>query len=189
MLLYHGSSKSDLKTLLPFVADHGKPYVYFSTDEVSAAFYAVNRIDRPFYWFPYGYDANGKPVYTEVFPNAFAESYSNKYGYLYVCEQDEKKLLRFPSNPNMRLAVDPVPVHHAERIENLYTWFLQHEHDGRLAIQRYSELSPAVLSLWHGIVLEELQSACAIHSLENPYARFVQEKIPSVWERFLIESE
>jgi len=189
MLLYHGSSKSDLKTLRPSTADHGKPYVYFSTDEVTAAFYAVNAVERPFYWFPYEYDACGKPVYTEVFPNAFTEAYANKAGYLYVCEQDEKKLLRFPSNPNLRLAVEPVAVHHAERIDNLHAWFLQRERDGRLAVQRFGELSPATLSLWHGIVLEELHNACASGTLENPFARFVQEKMPAVWERFLLESE
>ncbi len=47
MLLYHGSSKTDLLTLQPSIADHGKPYVYFSTSEVAAAFFAASPGYRP----------------------------------------------------------------------------------------------------------------------------------------------
>lgn len=189
MLLYHGSSTGDLRTLQPFTADHGKPYVYLTTDEVSAAFYAVSLVLRPYYWFPYGYDPNGKPFYSELYPNAFAETYRNQSGYLYTCEADDKKLLRFASNRNTRLSVEPVPVLRAERIDNLYDWFLQREKDGCLVIQRFSNFTQEALSLWHEIVLEELREVCGSGSLENDYARFVREKLPAVWARFLRESE
>ena len=189
MLLYHGSSTSDLKTLNPFTADHGKPYVYFSTDAVSAGFHAVSLVERPFYWFPYGYDASGKPFYSEVYPNAFADAYQNKAGFIYVCDIEDKRLLRFPSNQNTRLSTEPVAVSRIERIDNLYAWFLQREHDGKLVIQRFSELTTDALSLWHGMVLEELRSACSKGTTQNAYARFVQQKMPTVWERYLRESD
>ena len=51
MLLYHGSSKNELNTLQPFTANHGKPYVYFSTSEIAAAFFAASPVQRPYYWF------------------------------------------------------------------------------------------------------------------------------------------
>ena len=50
----------------PFTADHGKPYVYFSTSDISAAFYATRVIDRPYYWVPYSYSVQGKITYTEA---------------------------------------------------------------------------------------------------------------------------
>lgn len=188
MLLYHGSSKGDLKTLLPFVADHGKPYVYFSTDDVSAAFHAASVVQRPSYWFPYAYDAVGRAVYTELFPGAFSEAYAGKPGFLYVCEPDEKKLLRFPSNPHLRLSTEPVSVRRCERIENLHDWFLQREREDRLVIRRFQELTPSALSIWHGVVLEALQNSLVSPSAESSYAKFVQEKMPAVWERFLQEN-
>ena len=57
ILLYHGSSTGGIQTLQPFTADHGKPYVYFTTSDVSAALHAARVIERPYYWVPYGYDA------------------------------------------------------------------------------------------------------------------------------------
>jgi len=189
MLLYHGSSTGDLRILQPFTADHGKPYVYLTTDSVSAGFYAASMVERPYYWFPYGYDANGKPFYSELYPGAFPEAYQRKSGYLYVCEADEKKLLRFASNPNTRLSTEPVAVMRCERIPDLYDWFLQQEKEGRLTIQRYSSFTQEALSIWHEMILEELRDACSTGSRDNSYARFVQEKLPAIWSRFLRETE
>lgn len=189
MLFYHGSSRSDLRMLEPFTADHGKPYVYFTTDEVSAGFYAASAVERPYYWFPYGYDPSGKPFYAEIYPSAFTEAYQNKTGYVYTCEVDEKKLLRFASNRNTRMSTEPVAVSHCERIENLHDWFLQREREGRLTIQRFSNFSQEALSLWQEIILEELREVCPGKDKQNSYARFVQEKMPAVWSRYLREEE
>ena len=189
MLFYHGSSLGDLRVLQPFTADHGKPYVYLTTDEVSAGFYAASVVERPYYWFPYGYDPNGKPFYSELYPGAFAEAYQHKPGYLYACELDEKKLLRFASNRNTRMSTEPVVVTRCERIENLHDWFLQREKEGRLTIQRFADFSQEALSLWHEVILEELRDACRENEPDNPYARFVQKKLPVVWNRYLRESD
>ena len=189
ILLYHGSSTGGIQTLRPFVADHGKPYVYFTTSDVSAAFYAARVIDPPYYWVPYGYDPQGRITYTEVWKNAFSEAFSGKSGYLYCCEGDDKQLLRFPTHRSLRLSADAVGVAHCERIDDLQDWFLQRERDGKLIIQRFESLAPAQLSLWHGMVLEELIFNFSGIELDNPYTRFVQEKMPAVWERFLHEAK
>ena len=189
ILLYHGSSTGGIQTLQPFTADHGKPYVYFTTNDVSAAFYASRAVERPYYWVPYGYDAQGKITYTEVWKNAFSEVFAGKTGYLYCCEVDDQKLLRFPTHKSLRLSQEPVAVSHCERIEDLQSWFFQRERDGKLVIQRYESLAPDQLSLWHGMVLEELIESFSGVGAEHPYARFVQEKLPAVWERFLYEAQ
>ena len=189
ILLYHGSSVGGLQTLQPFTADHGKPYVYFSTSDISAAFYAARVIDRPYYWVPYGYSVQGKITYTEVWRNAFQEVFGGKTGYVYCCEADDKNLLKFPTHRSLRLSAEPVAVSHCEKIDNLQDWFLQREREGKLVIQRYESLTPDQLSLWHGMVLEELIESFSGVDFNNPYTRFVQEKLPAVWERFLHEAQ
>ena len=189
ILLYHGSPTGGIQTLQPFTADHGKPYVYFSTSDVSAALYAARAVERPYYWVPYSYDAAGKITYTEVWKNAFAEVFSGKSGYLYCCEADDKKLLRFPTHHSLRLSSEAMPVARAERIENLESWLLQREREGKLVIQRYESLSQDQRSLWHGMVLEELIANFSGAKQDNVYMRFVQEKLPAVWERFLHEAK
>lgn len=189
ILLYHGSSTGGIQTLQPFTADHGKPYVYFTTSDVSAALHAARVIERPYYWVPYGYDAKGRITYTEVWKNAFGEMFSGKKGYVYCCEADEKKLLRFPTHQSVRLSTEPVPVSHCDTIDDLYDWFLRREQEGKLVIQRYDTLEPGQLSLWHGMVLEELIANFSGAKQDNVYMRFVQEKLPAVWERFLHEAK
>jgi hypothetical protein len=189
ILLYHGSPIGGISTLQPFTADHGKPYVYFTTNDISAALYATRVVEKPYYWVPYGYDAQGKITYTEVWKGAFAEVFSGKKGYVYCCEADDKKLLRFPSHQSIRLSAEPVPVSRREEIGDLAAWLCQREQEGRLVIQRYESLAPPQLSLWHGMVLEELMAHFSVSTAENPYVRFVQEKLPAVWEHFLEKAQ
>ncbi|NLI54542.1 MAG: hypothetical protein GX417_09500 [Clostridiales bacterium] len=189
ILLYHGSPTGGIRTLQPFTADHGKPYVYFTTSDVSAALYAARVIERPYYWVPYGYDAQGRITYTEVWKNAFADVFSRKKGYLYCCEADDKALLRFPTHQSLRLSQKAMSVSRADTIEDLGDWFLRREQEGRFVIQRYETLTPAALSLWHGLVLEELKESFSGGEVENAYTRFVQDKFPAVWERFQTEMQ
>ncbi len=188
MLLYHGSSIGNLQTLQPFIADHGKPYVYFSTNETAACFHAVNIVERPYYWYPYGYDPGGKIVYTELYPGAFEEAYAGKRGYLYTCDLPEETLLRFPSNPNARLSAAAVPVAQAEEIEDLFEWFLSREREGKLIVQRYDSLTPEVQSCWYGKVLEDLREAGG-GNRADAFSVFVRKKMPSVWARFEAETK
>ncbi len=71
MTLYHGSNTANIKILEPRQADHARPYVYMTTIDVVAAFYLCNAVERPYYWFPYGFESNSIiPVYHELYPNA-----------------------------------------------------------------------------------------------------------------------
>ena len=188
IILYHGSSVGGIHTLQPFTADHGNPYVYFTTNDVSAALYAARAVERPYYWAPIGYDTQGRVTYTEVWENAFVELFSGKTGYLYCCEADEKSLLRFPSRLGLRLSVEPVAVARREEIPDLYAWFCQREQEGKLLIQRFETLAQDQLTLWHRVALETLTASFSAQSRENAFSRFVQEKMPAVWDRFLLES-
>ena len=61
MILYHGSNTGNIKVLKPNQADHDRPYVYMTTMDVVAAFYLCNAVERPYYWFPYGFEFSTSP--------------------------------------------------------------------------------------------------------------------------------
>ncbi|MBR1562946.1 MAG: hypothetical protein IJ645_07050 [Ruminococcus sp.] len=74
MKLYHGSNVTGLTQLVPKQADHDRPYVYLTTIEQVAALYLCNAVERPYYWFPYGFESNSDvPIYHELYPNAFRQ--------------------------------------------------------------------------------------------------------------------
>lgn len=74
MILYHGSNTGNIKVLKPNQADHDRPYVYMTTIDVVAALYLCNAVDRPYYWFPYGFEGGSDiPVYHELYPDALRE--------------------------------------------------------------------------------------------------------------------
>ena len=84
IVLYHGSNTGNNKVLKPNQADHDRPYVYLTVMDVVAAFYLCNAVERPYYWFPYGFETdNDIPVYHELYPNALREVSDGVSGYIY----------------------------------------------------------------------------------------------------------
>ena len=85
MLLYHGSNITGLRQLKPDLADHDRPYVYMTTLETVAALYLCNAVERPYYWFPYGFE-NGSdiPVYHELYPEALRQVSEGVSGCIYI---------------------------------------------------------------------------------------------------------
>ena len=76
MTLYHGSPMGGLTQLMPFLSEHNKSYIYFSTNPVVALLYAVKPVPKPFSFYPYGFGNNGEVVYSEYFKNAFETIYN-----------------------------------------------------------------------------------------------------------------
>lgn len=88
MILYHGSNTANIKILKPNQADHDRPYVYMTTMDVVAAFYLCNAVERPYYWFPYGFESGNDQV------------------------------IPFKNIPCARLATEPIEVTNCIRVEN-----------------------------------------------------------------------
>jgi hypothetical protein len=44
-------------------ADHDRPYVYLTTIEQVAALYLCNAVERPYYWFQYGFESNHEHIH------------------------------------------------------------------------------------------------------------------------------
>ncbi len=186
MTLYHGSNIKGLKILNPNLADHDCPYVYLTTVDVIAAFYLCNAVERPYYWFPYGFDG-GIPVYNELYPNALREVSEGVNGCIYTVHVSENEIIPFADIPCARLATVPVSVSECLPIDNAYSLFMEYERLGKMKIGRFEDKSPRELEMFYKMVITEMREKGMQNITECSYAQFVRSKLPTVWERFLEE--
>jgi len=185
MRLFHGSTKGGISVLEPRLADHDRPYIYLSTNDVVASFYFVNAVERPYYWFPYGFSRSGIPIYHELYPDALKEVAEGKRGFLYEVEAEESQLKPFQRIPCARLGTSPLNVVHSTEIPDAYEWFLQMETENRLIIWRYENWKPEQLEWWDNDLINYMTKKGMIDMPDCSYAKFVREKFPAVWERYV----
>ena len=185
MILYHGSNTANIQVLQPHLADHDRPYIYMSTLEVVAAFYMCNAVERPYYWFPYGFDKEtGVPVYHELYPDALKEVSDGVSGSIYIVDADEDSILPFKNIPVARLATQPVKVLKEIKVENAYDLFMQYVAEGRMKIGRFEDKTEKAIANWHSMVLSYIREKDMIKTPDCSYALFVKEKFPSVWRQY-----
>lgn len=71
-----------------------------TTIDVVAAFYLCNAVERPWYWFPYGFEGGGDiPVYHELYPNALREVSEGVSGYIYEVLAEKKSSHSIQKHP------------------------------------------------------------------------------------------
>ena len=183
MILYHGSNVGNIKILEPNQADHDQPYVYMTTIDVVAAFYLCNAVERPYYWFPYGFERDSEiPVYHELYPDALKEGVS---GYIYKVLAEENQVIPFKNIPCARLATGPVEVAESVRVENAYALFLEYVKQGKMKIGHFEDKSEQQLEWWYSCCAEYLKEKNMIETPDCSYARFIKEKLPQVWKRYI----
>ena len=185
MILYHGSNTANIQVLQPHLADHDRPYIYMSTLEVVAAFYMCNAVERPYYWFPYGFDKEtGVPVYHELYPDALKEVSDGVSGSIYIVDADEDSILPFKNIPVARLATQPVKVLKEIKVENAYDLFMQYVAEGKMKIGHFEDKTEKAIANWHSMVLSYIKEKDMIKTPDCSYALFVKEKFPSIWRQY-----
>lgn len=184
--LYHGSNTRGIELLNPNLADHDRPYVYLTTIDVVAAFYLCNAVERPYYWFPYGFDGD-IPVYNELYPNALREVSEGVSGCIYTVSVSEDNVIPFKNIPCARLATVPVTVSESLPIDNAYALLKEYERQGKMKIGRFDDKSPRELEMFYKMIIELMREKEMQNTPDCSYARFVRDKLPTVWERFLDE--
>ncbi len=184
MILYHGSNTFGIKNLEPRLADHERSYVYMSTIEIVAGFYMVNAVEKPYYWFPYGFGGDGTVEYDELYPNAFKEVCEGKSGCIYKINAEEKDVLPFKNIPCARLATVPMKVIDCTEIKDCYSWFLEKEKQGAFRLNRFEDKSEKEMQWWYKTILEYIDRKNMIGMPECSYAKFVKNKFPNVWEDY-----
>lgn len=185
MVLYHGSNIGNIRILEPKQADHDRPYVYMTTLEVVSAFYLCNAVERPYYWFPYGFTKENLPIYHELYPNALKEVSDGIGGYIYKVNAKENQVIPFKNIPTAKLATEPIDVSDVKEINNAYDYFLECESKGLLKIGRFEDKSKPELANWHNMIYEYVKEKNMISFPDCSYAKFVQNKFPHVWERYM----
>lgn len=184
--LYHGSRTEGIEVLKPNLADHDRPYVYMSTIDVVAAFYLCNAVQRPYYWFPYGFDG-GIPVYNELYPNALREVSEGVSGCIYTVRVSENNVIPFKNIPCARLSTVPLTVSDQVIVSDAYSLFKEYERQGKVKIARYEDKSPRELEMFSKMIIDYMREKSMQNTPDCSYARFVRGKFPNVWKRFLNE--
>ncbi len=186
MTLYHGSNTANIKVLRPNRADHDRPYVYMTTMDVVAIFYLCNAVERPYYWFPYGFE-NGSniPVYHELYPNALKEVSEGVSGYIYEVLAEENQVIPFQNIPCARLVTEPIEVTKCVRVENAYHLFMEYVKQGKMKISYFEDKSERQLEWWYSRCAEYLEEKHMIETPDCSYASFIKSKLPQVWERYI----
>lgn len=190
MKLYHGSNIGDIKILEPRQADHDRPYVYMTTIDVVAAFYLCNAVERPYYWFPYGFDKGSDvPVYHELYPNALKQVSDGVSGYIYEVEANDTQVIPFKNIPCARLATEPIEVINSIRVENAYELFLEYIRQGKMRLGCFEDKSEQQLDWWYSSIADYMSEKDMVKTPDCSYAVFIRKKLPQVWERYMKKVE
>lgn len=186
MKLYHGSNTGGIKSLQPKQADHDRPYIYMTTIDVVAAFYLCNAVEKPYYWFPYGFEKGNMevPIYHELYPNALREVSEGVHGYLYEVEADETQVLPFPNIPCARLGTEPITVTNCIEVEDAYALFTEYMKQGKMKLGRFEDKSSTELQNWYDNLYDYIKGKNMSDTPDCSYALFIKEKFPHVWERY-----
>ena len=181
MIYFHGSPIGNIKTLQPNVSNHKEAFVYFSSNRSVALLYTVRKN-----WYPYGFSGENRIVeYTEYYPNALADIYAKKTGYVY--EYDGEGIIENPTNIYCAYVSRlPVSTTNEEVIEDVLLEILKLEKQGLMIIKKYEDLSEEEHKAKSKMILREIEDENLVEK-NNDYARFVQEKFPSEWEVALNE--
>ena len=180
MILYHGSSIPNLTELKPHTSEHKEPYVYLSSDIVVAMLYTVHKIERPHNWFTYGFDENNIPVYTEYYPNALADVYNGKKGYVYQCHKTED--MSNPTDINCTyVCTKPVMIDKCIVIDDVYKTLLEYEKSKHFIIRRFEVLSDKQPININAQIKQEIINHGLLSTPESGYSKFIQDKFPEVW--------
>ncbi len=183
MLLYHGSNVLGLDVLEPRLADHDRPYVYMTTIDTVAALYLCNAVERPYYWFPYGFDETGNvPVYHELYPNALREVSEGVSGCIYVVDASDDQYIPFKNIPCARLGTVPMKVRDRIIVDDAYELLRKYIGQGKLKVSRYEDKTPEQLHNWYKMVADAMREKNMLETPDCSYAKFVRKKVPMAWE-------
>ena len=181
MILYHGSSVPNLKELKPHISEHKNPYIYFSTNMAVATLYTIHKIERPYNWFPYGFNDNGVPVYMEYYPNALADVYRGQRGYIYQCRKTND--MSNPTNINCAyVCPKPVTIDKCIKMDDVYMNLLEYEKEGMLIIRRFEDLSDGQRVNIKKQMQQEILNYNLLSMPKCGYSKFIRERFPDVWE-------
>lgn len=181
MTFYHGSPIGGLTRLEPFLSEHKKPYIYFSSTPVVSLLYAVKPVPKPFSFYPYGFADDGSVVYSEYYKNAFEDIYKGKVGYIYECDDisDAENMTQI----SCAYTVDePIVIDREIKITDCYEQFKEYEKQGLFKIKPFEAVSEKEMQM----VFDDLKASMIKYDLknnpDNEMSIFIKTNFPCVWD-------
>ena len=181
MTLYHGSPSGGLTQLTPFISEHEKSYVYFSTNPVVALLYAVKPVPKPFSFYPYGFGSNGEVIYSEYFKNAFESIYKGKVGYLYECDN----VVGAENPTHIRCAYtseNPAKIDRITEITDLFEQFMEYERQGMFKIKPFEAVSEKEMQMVYVDLKDSIEKYDLMNYPDNEMSVFIRTKFPCIWD-------
>lgn len=181
MTFYHGSPTRGLTELKPFLSEHGKPYIYFSTNPLVALLYAVKPVPKPFSFYLYGFSKDGVLIFSEYYENAFYDIYKGKKGYLYECH-DLQNVGNATQINSAYTCTEPVKIDKVTEICNLYEYYKQPDYANRFLIKRRHEISEKEMSFVSAELMKDIVKYNLKDNPEHAMSIFIKIHFPDVWE-------
>ncbi|MBR3952184.1 MAG: hypothetical protein IKJ82_01010 [Oscillospiraceae bacterium] len=178
MTYYYGSTESDIKT-----AEAGKAKLCDS--KMIAAFCLANPLEEPFYWFPCDFGSDGTIQYQELYPNAFRECTEGKKGFIHAVEADESDLVPNGEINSVFTPKKELEVSESTEIQDLYAWLMEEEDMGRFRLYTFEQKTRQEILLWENSILRYLSKNKMVENPDCPYAKFVREKLPNAWAKYM----
>lgn len=108
-------------------------------------------------------------------------------GCIYTVRVSEENVLPFKNIPCARLSTVPLAVSDQVIVSDAYSLFKEYERQGRMKIGRYEDKSPRELEMFYKMIIDYMREKSMRNTPDCSYTRFVRDKLPNVWERFLNE--
>ena len=134
-MLYPISNVSGIRTLVPKISTHGKPYVYAIRNLSTGLLFGAKQDD---FDFNISTDKDGKPTISECYPKAFEKAYKGKSCSVYLLKEDGFREGMTGWSEEL-VCENPVNVDNEIHIEDLYTRLLKEQHEGNLIIKFYED--------------------------------------------------
>lgn len=178
MKLYHGSSVGGLRELTPQLSEHGKPYIYFSSNPIVALLYAVKPVPKPFSYYPYGFEGE-TVVYSEYWKSAFEDIYKGKSGFLYECEVENAFN---PTQINCAYVCEqPIKVINCIEIEDIYHKLIEYKQSGDFKIKEFNTISNAELNFVYDDFKNTIEKYNLKSKPDNEMSVFIRKHFPDIW--------
>lgn len=87
--------------------------------------------------------------------------------------------------PCARLGTVPIDVVDCIDVPNAYELLQEYIFKGKLKVSRFEDKSPEQLEWWYSAIADYMKEKDMINIPDCSYARFVMEKLPMAWEKYM----
>jgi len=179
MKYYHGSIVPNLETLHPYNTNNSlseKECIYLTCRKEMALLYIWV---RKFMWLTYGFDEQGRVVYTETHKGALKEFYEDVKGYIYSVDIDDN-LDNDTNIQNTITVYDEIEISSCEKIEDAYAEIMKYENEGLIKIHRYEDLSEEDKEKNKKMILREL-SGSDLYKNDRVLLSYIKMRFPDIY--------